>query len=808
MGTIADAINNAWRDYVTDNIPATGENEPDKAEIRAIGAVIEQAVANAGLGALVEASFSTLAAANAGGGSLDYDAGTIGLVSADPTAGNNGLIVKSGTSGSGSWAVLVSFVDMIEPLAQPYVDAAAAEAAAAAAAEQAVQELYVLIRSQHAFTPSEAWDGTAGSGFAVVPADPVRTSAKPAMRLIVPPNQYFTSSIWVGVYAGANAGGDLSDNMGLERVTAHYEGTQKDIPAPTVRTFADVNGNPVSYFGWWIELFRDGRNGHANLYFEAVPRDVTMQRRVIGPYQFSPQATLHDYSVVVAPSQPVDAGVSYQTIVAAMIYLRGVSANNPLITIVEAGDYDIASGTGGSTYVGQGWLNVTASVPVTIAKPSLGTDAASVLRTRYVGTRWFGDNITFDAEFVSEWYNDGVRDDWFDGVTIMDSSADTVSDPPTFAFWKKTVRPSRWFCRNSPYFTECDISGINDPLVNANLARGNIVHACYHDIAMGARCSVGNRFSQMNSEFWWEEVPSLTVNYTGAGTATLALSGGNGAGSRTFTAKVDAVTVDTFTVQNSETAFNADTNVTVQNVKDWIDSLADWSATLLDNSYRAAFLSRTGFKGAAFGDTAIGAGLTLVAKVDMHPDLFGNFGSYENMVFADNRGWSIYAQDIFLADGGGARDILVINNALHNRVSVNPDHAQHFSQLAAAHGHVVLAHNSHTGAGLLLRTDTTYNADGYCLLANNVIKTLTWQGSPDADLVIANNHLETGATSPSGSTGTTIGGDDTSLYVDADAGDFTPAGDLLTNLKTRVVKYDRRGVQRAVDDSAGSEAKP
>ncbi|QSR18398.1 SGNH/GDSL hydrolase family protein [Novosphingobium sp. KA1] len=44
MGTIGDAFKAAWRDFVTDGIPATGENDPDKAEIRPIGNLIDQLV--------------------------------------------------------------------------------------------------------------------------------------------------------------------------------------------------------------------------------------------------------------------------------------------------------------------------------------------------------------------------------------------------------------------------------------------------------------------------------------------------------------------------------------------------------------------------------------------------------------------------------------------------------------------------------------------------------------------------------------------------------------------------------------------
>ncbi|WP_354192827.1 SGNH/GDSL hydrolase family protein [Aquamicrobium terrae] len=44
MGQIADAFRHAFRDFVTDGVPASGKNNPAKSEIRPIGQMIEQAI--------------------------------------------------------------------------------------------------------------------------------------------------------------------------------------------------------------------------------------------------------------------------------------------------------------------------------------------------------------------------------------------------------------------------------------------------------------------------------------------------------------------------------------------------------------------------------------------------------------------------------------------------------------------------------------------------------------------------------------------------------------------------------------------
>lgn len=48
MGKIADLFSNVWRDYVVPGLPASGENNPSKSQIRAIGSDIEAALSSSG----------------------------------------------------------------------------------------------------------------------------------------------------------------------------------------------------------------------------------------------------------------------------------------------------------------------------------------------------------------------------------------------------------------------------------------------------------------------------------------------------------------------------------------------------------------------------------------------------------------------------------------------------------------------------------------------------------------------------------------------------------------------------------------
>lgn len=98
MAEIVDTANNAFRDFVVDGLPSSGENDPDKSEIRSIFPLIESALAAVGLAGSIVVAYATQAELDA---DLDHDAGGIGMVYAD--GDNNGFYVKLGASGAGSW---------------------------------------------------------------------------------------------------------------------------------------------------------------------------------------------------------------------------------------------------------------------------------------------------------------------------------------------------------------------------------------------------------------------------------------------------------------------------------------------------------------------------------------------------------------------------------------------------------------------------------------------------------------------------------------------------------------------------------
>lgn len=137
MGTIADKFGEAFRDYETDGVPASGAHKPVKHEVQALGAAIEQAVGSAALGS-VSVVKSTLSALNS---DLAHPDSTTALVYADAAGTNNDIYVKSGASGTGSWTN-TGILHLVSGAAAASAASAATSATAAAAARDAVRPLF------------------------------------------------------------------------------------------------------------------------------------------------------------------------------------------------------------------------------------------------------------------------------------------------------------------------------------------------------------------------------------------------------------------------------------------------------------------------------------------------------------------------------------------------------------------------------------------------------------------------------------------------------------------------------------------
>lgn len=123
MGDITDQIDYAFRDFNTDGVAASGDHEILKSDVREVGPLIESAIANTALGALVSVAYATKAGLDA---DLAHDAGAVAVVYADASDSNNDLYVKTGVSGAGGWTNTGIIHGSVDALAQQYADLAQA----------------------------------------------------------------------------------------------------------------------------------------------------------------------------------------------------------------------------------------------------------------------------------------------------------------------------------------------------------------------------------------------------------------------------------------------------------------------------------------------------------------------------------------------------------------------------------------------------------------------------------------------------------------------------------------------------------
>lgn len=656
-------------------------------------------------------------------------------------------------------------------------------------------------------SPSGNWTGIPGSGFVTLPSDPPRTGAKPMLRALVPPNQFYTDELLVGVVAGANDGGNLLENMGLASVVVHFEGTRRTITAPSFQTIEDANGIYRTYFGWWTLLRHDGRHGHGEVYFEAVPRRSGFQPRVIGPFQFGAQAKIHDGTMTVAASGAGD----FRTIGEALAHCRDQRFDNPLVTILEPGNYDIA--TIGTTYEGAGYCTLTAAVPdVRIAKPGYAGDQAAALTSGYGGLRFRGANLTIDMRFISQIDTQAgaTRSHWLDGCAIVNSAGPGAT-------WRGGLRPVPWIVKGGAWFTECTVNDCSDAFVNARLARGTSAIGGTGELYSDCPAVIGNTSTSHRADRTLaRDVPALVVQYAGtAASATIELTGSQAAASRTVTVKITGSPDRIFTLEKSEAAFDARTNYTLANLVAWLNTISGITATRLDTSESraAAWLSLSGLAGAQFSGRDIKSGpLTLVTHIAQTPAFWRATGPTENAVVWGNVAIDMVGR-VLEFDGSGAKsDLLIANNAVQND-NTHASSSALRSLLDGANDHLVFAHNTLSTQGMTLRTDASYSPGVRSLIANNSLRAIDWGGAPAATHIL-NNHVHGGQTAPASAAGmtnvegTSLGGDETTLYVDHVAGDFSAANELLASPAPAILRYTANGEPIAAVDVKGTRKTP
>ncbi|MEM7703265.1 MAG: sialate O-acetylesterase [Pseudomonadota bacterium] len=652
-------------------------------------------------------------------------------------------------------------------------------------------------------TTGSSWDGAAGSGFITPPADPARTTAKPVLRLIEPPHQHFTDTLTVGAAAMANNSGTLIG--GVAAVRFYFEDdTPLEVATPSFRTLTRVDGSTYECLGYWVDLQKpSSAQGAAQLYIEAVPTDATMQNRVIGPFLYYPSAVQHDFQTTVGT-----AG-DHTTFNAAKEAARNSGAANPLIELLDDGDYALSQG--GPGYIPTGYLTVRPA-PGVSARFTLGAGNEAVW-DQNIGRLWLED-IAIDLDTIAAIKTQGGA-----GQVLKRCRAERAGGRQ---LWFKNTPPDSYFVEGPAYLLECYTDGVYE-VGDANaLMRGTINERGFGDITSSCPATLYNTFHDWD---WLDiapvDIPRMTISYSGTGSSVTLSRSFQGSGPQTnrlriFTLKVDGVTALTFEAWQFWDRYDepvTDDGATpatvrgyeVQHFVEALNAVPEFSATLQNNDVAARALNLQGSDdNADFGDTEIISGdgsYDLIADIDLHAGaISGNTG--ENRIhlfdqitdFNDSLLWN-YSQnpgykDVIIAGcviGQGGDPVVGSNNLIANDYS-----------------HVVFVHNSVRGQNVFLgRSTGTTSWDSYCLFSNNASPTLG-DNSNTNQVQGANNHLAADTIVSSNFTGTIVAGSTASWFPNADQRDFSAAGELAANPKPPTMVYDLNASVRSNPSSVGA----
>lgn len=531
--------------------------------------------------------------------------------------------------------------------------------------------------------PGASWNGAALSG-GRPPADPTRTTAKPAVHWLIPSDLRLVTNLAIGVDADADGG--------VKQVDFWVEGAIYTVTTPTIFKDVDANGQARSRYGFWIALdaakFRAiSATGAARIFATAIPNDPTMQSRVIGitsgdaltdnlrgDYAMTvfPRPVANDWSKTVARS-----GGDYTSIAAAIAAATSAAAEAPLITIVQTGFYELENASSRNNHSnGVGFCTVRAAPGVTAmlgrSAPFIPNDPASwAWIPGWDGMEFRGSGIVFDQRNWST-ISFTAKPAWFNGCKFTNSigTRDTLywnnGPPPSFGPGQSHGLYSYWDNVSAAY--------VSGGFQIARYVQGCQVQSTFGDIFSGCHYISGNYVRDWTSNFFLLEVKSLDVSFqpqTQRTSATITKTGGTSPGG-TVTLKVDGATVLSINLGY----YAGDNNQTIDQLATTINSLGGgWKATVTGDASRNAGTAGQ-FRSATLGGDGGHANpneadvlyktVSLISSYGIHGDWWQGYSggsTRENVIIRNNITRDSIGNNAFINnDADRANDYIIKGN--------------------------------------------------------------------------------------------------------------------------------------------------
>ncbi len=641
--------------------------------------------------------------------------------------------------------------------------------------------------------PHANWNGSAGSG-ASAPADPVRTGPKAIGQFMTCSGQRVSTQLLLKIPCDAYGG--------IKQVNISGDCAAATITGMSVLDFVDVNG--VSRKEFYHAIYLDtpafvakgGTAGarQAKIYAEIVPNNAAVQKRVISFY-FYPEATATD------GTYNVGAGQTYATIRAALSQARTDGRQAPLIQIKTTGFYEMEDSTWGIHPGGKGFAVIThdQGVVATIRRgaPFNPTNQASWKWTPgWDGIEFRGSGIVIDTRNTTQMVMN-AKPCFLNGCKITNSIGTRDS-----LYWNKEPHPgwspstpSWWqyhrfeFGPATTSYQLAVVGGTSNGTWGDIYTHTPIVYGCHDEAASGA---------------WYRTyMPAITVRYSGAGSATIAKTGGNGSGDIVLTDPAGTKTINLGAIDNL---------VEIATVAAAISARSGWSATVHDTSRAARRLvgQNVGDANGFPATDAKTANIELATFLDFHGDGTQTYGGVENFIYWN---WVLDGGDIDLSqvlffDGQGStdgdRDMSFVNCVLL------ADHSGAIA-LGGTGGHHKLFR--HLTSNLWV-TPQAGTQEIYTEMTNCIVAGIGGTGLPPVHFYNNLFTVPTGSVAPSGSTFTgnvSLGDARSVALTDFLAGptthNFAPVRTALTTLYPNVFPYDQRGITRSASDVAGAWSK-
>jgi hypothetical protein len=511
--------------------------------------------------------------------------------------------------------------------------------------------------------PGTRWNGSPLSG-GVPPADPVRTTAKPAILWLIPSDLRLVSNLTIGVDADANGG--------IKQVDFWVEGQVQTVTAASIYTDTDANGAPRSRYGYWITLNAStfkviSTTGEARIYATAVPNDTTMQSRVIGydgftgldgsyPMSVFPRSVANDWSKTVR----LDGTGDYASLSAALAGARAASAEAPLITITQTGAYEVTNaGLAANAYGsgGKGFCTVTAApgVIATLGRAAAFTPnvpASWTWTPGWEGMEFRGSGIVFDQRNWTLILFNG-KPAWMNGCKFTNSIGTVFS-----YYWNGGLHPG--FGSTIPGYWDdvyTEFVALEGALGHQRYTRGCKVNQYAGDVFSGCH------YVADNYVYNWSSIPFIgtfqgTTNYTGLringpANSTVTKTAGDVQGGNLLL-RVSGSTVATIPIG----LYGTDTNPTIAAMVTAINAFGSgWSASAQNGRGAmrpSAIGGPTSSSGSTFTDLASSSTLSLNAGFDIHSDWWQGYcgsNTRQNVIIRGN-----------ILRAGGGQESSVLNN--------------------------------------------------------------------------------------------------------------------------------------------------